>query len=156
LTYILADNRGFILINVDHLGKEVIQNAAATEHRTRRKASLSTYPEAKTSPGRWDHCGEAHVAGRRPRTIPMWGWPMKKAQRELFQYDGHRFIGRIIVDPDGDAKAFNGGHKRLGTFPDFRAAMAAISAAHMSAMSPTVGRNAKRARKLLSWSSAHG
>jgi hypothetical protein len=81
---------------------------------------------------------------------------MKKRQRrELFQYDGHCFIGRIVL-ADGKAKAFNGACKRLGTFPDLRAAMAAISADHMSAMGATVGRDAKRTRKLPSRSSAHG
>jgi hypothetical protein len=57
----------------------------------------------------------------------------KPLRKELFQYDGCLFIGMIIVDRDGEAKAFNGARKRLGTFPDFRAAMAAISAAHVSA-----------------------
>jgi hypothetical protein len=81
---------------------------------------------------------------------------MKKPQRrELFQYDGCRFIGRIVVDSSGKAKAFNGARKRLGTFPDFRAAMAAISATHMSAMGPTVGRAAKRASKLPARPLAH-
>jgi hypothetical protein len=81
---------------------------------------------------------------------------MKKSQRrELFQYDGCRFIGRIVVDPGGEAKAFNSARKRLGTFPDFRGAMAAISAAHMSAMGPTVGRATKRARKLPARPLAH-
>jgi hypothetical protein len=59
---------------------------------------------------------------------------MKTPQRkELVQYDGSLFIGAIIVDRGGEAKAFNAKRKRLGTFPDFRAAMVAISAAHMSA-----------------------
>jgi hypothetical protein len=59
---------------------------------------------------------------------------MKTGQRrELFQYDGGLFIGSITIDRDGEAKAFNDTRKRLGTFPDFRAAMAAISAAHVSA-----------------------
>jgi hypothetical protein len=82
--------------------------------------------------------------------------PMKKPQRrELFQYDGHTCIGRIVIDPDGQAKAFNSTRKRLGTFPDFRAAMAAISAAHMSAVGPTVRRAAKRASKLPARPVAH-
>lgn len=72
---------------------------------------------------------------------------MKKPQRrELFQYDGHLFIGRIVVNPDGKAKAFDGACKRLGSFPDFRAAMAAISAAYMSTMGPAVKRDVKPAR----------
>jgi hypothetical protein len=79
-----------------------------------------------------------------------------KQRRELFQYDGCAFIGRIVVDPSGKAKAFDGARKRLGIFPDFCTAMAAISAAHMSAMGSTIGRDAKRASKLLSRPSAHG
>jgi hypothetical protein len=61
-----------------------------------------------------------------------------KQRRELFQYDGCAFIGRIVVDPCGKAKAFDGARKRLGLFPNLRAAMSAISAARMSASSPTV------------------
>jgi hypothetical protein len=53
--------------------------------------------------------------------------------RELFQYDGCRLIGAIIIDRDGKAKAFNSARKGLGSFADYRAAMAAISAAHISA-----------------------
>jgi hypothetical protein len=81
---------------------------------------------------------------------------MKKPQRrELFQYDGCRFIGRIVVDSGGEAKAFNSAGKRLGTFPGFRAAMAAISAAHMSAMVPVARPAAKRASKLPTRPLAH-
>jgi hypothetical protein len=80
---------------------------------------------------------------------------VKSQRRELFQYDGCRFIGRIIVNPGGQAKAYGAARKRLGTFPDFRAAMAAISAAHMSAMGPTVRRAAKRASKLPARHLAH-
>jgi hypothetical protein len=50
-------------------------------------------------------------------------------RRELFQYDGSRLIGTIIVGRDGKAKAFNSARKGLGAFPDFRAAMAAVSTA---------------------------
>jgi hypothetical protein len=54
-------------------------------------------------------------------------------RRELFQYDGSRLIGTIIVGRDGKAKAFNSARKGLGAFPDFRAAMAAVSRAHLAA-----------------------
>jgi hypothetical protein len=81
---------------------------------------------------------------------------MKKPQRrELFQYAGCRFIGRIVVNSAGEAKAFTGARKRLGTFPDFRAAMAAISAAHMSAAVPPARPVAKRASKLPARPLAH-
>jgi hypothetical protein len=79
----------------------------------------------------------------------------KPHRRELFQYDGHCFIGRIVIDPDGQSKAFDSARKRLGMFPDFRGAMAAISAAHMSAMGPTVRRPTKRASKPPSRPVAH-
>jgi hypothetical protein len=58
---------------------------------------------------------------------------LKPRRRELFQYDGHYFVGAIVIGPDGKAKAFNSAREGLGSFPDFRAAMAAISAAHISA-----------------------
>jgi hypothetical protein len=78
-----------------------------------------------------------------------------KQRRELFQYDGTTFIGRIVVDPSGEAKAFVGARKRLGIFPDFRAAMAAISAAHMSAAGPAIWRGAKCASELPARPLAH-
>jgi hypothetical protein len=56
---------------------------------------------------------------------------VKRPRRELFQYDGCLFIGTIIVDRAGQAKAFGRARNRLGTFPDFRSAMAAISMAHL-------------------------
>jgi hypothetical protein len=103
--------------------------------------------------------GARRFGGEQMKPRPKDAKPRKRAlkqRRELFQYDGCAFIGRIVVDPSGEAKAFNSFGKRLGMFPGFRAAMAAISAAHISAVGPTVRRATKRASKFLSRPSAHG
>jgi hypothetical protein len=71
---------------------------------------------------------ESRIASTGPHPIGA-----NPPRRELFQYDGSRFIGTIVVNRDGTTKAFNGARKGLGSFPDFRVAMAAISAAHISA-----------------------
>jgi hypothetical protein len=80
---------------------------------------------------------------------------VKPHRRELFQYDGTRCIGRIVVSSEGEAKAFNSAGKRLGAFPNVRAAIAAISAAHMSAAVLVARPAAKRASRLPARPSAH-
>jgi hypothetical protein len=85
--------------------------------------------------------GARRFGGEQMKPRPKDAKPRNRAlkqRRELFQYDGCAFIGRIVVDPSGKAKAYDGVRKRLGVFPDFRAAMSAISAARMSASSPIV------------------
>jgi hypothetical protein len=50
-----------------------------------------------------------------------------KPPRELFAYDGHDFIGKIMVGKNGRARAFNAAGKTLGRFPGFKTAFRAIS-----------------------------
>jgi hypothetical protein len=54
---------------------------------------------------------------------------VKSPRRELFAYDGHRFIGKIVVGTDGRALASDAANKKLGKFSDLRAAFRAVSSA---------------------------
>jgi hypothetical protein len=56
-----------------------------------------------------------------------------KPPRELFAYDGHDFIGKIMVGKNGRARAFNAAGKTLGRFPGFKTAFRAVSRTHMAA-----------------------
>ena len=48
--------------------------------------------------------------------------------REVSVYDGQKFIGTIKVADDGKkTTAFDSDGKRVGTFPSFKAASAALS-----------------------------
>lgn len=57
-------------------------------------------------------------------------------RRELSIYDGQDCIGTIKVADDGKATAFDQRGKRLGSFPSFEAASAAVSASIERAEQP--------------------
>ena len=47
--------------------------------------------------------------------------------RELSVYDGQEFVGTVKVSDDGKARAFDRDGKRIGSFPSFEAASAALN-----------------------------
>jgi hypothetical protein len=65
----------------------------------------------------------------------------KAAPRELFAYDGHDFIGKIMVGKNGRALALDAAGKTLGRFRGFKAAFWAISSASIAAAEWTEGGN---------------
>jgi hypothetical protein len=47
--------------------------------------------------------------------------------RELSVYDGQEFVGTVKVNEDGTARAFDRDGKRIGSYPSFAAASAALN-----------------------------
>lgn len=52
---------------------------------------------------------------------------MTTPARELSLYDGQHLIGTIKVADDGKSVAFDPSGKRIGSFPSFEAAFAALN-----------------------------
>jgi hypothetical protein len=53
--------------------------------------------------------------------------PRSRTSRELAIYDGQDCLGTIKVAEDGTARVFDPRGKRLGLFPSFEAASAALT-----------------------------
>jgi hypothetical protein len=63
--------------------------------------------------------------------------------RKLFIYDGRCFLGTILIDHKGKSRAFDAMRKRVETFLDQQAALAAFHAAEL----PVEDRQSKLARR---------
>jgi hypothetical protein len=57
-------------------------------------------------------------------------------RRHLFVYAGQIYLGRYVVEKNGDIKAFTPEDKPLGKFPTEKTAVEAVVAAHAGLLKP--------------------